>query len=84
MTCDPRGAVGVDVRSPCTPGGDRVEAVLEERFGIPIVVVIRTERQFRAVVRKAPDGFGAQPDRYHSDAVFLKAPLTAAQAAEAI
>src|SRR5690606_35266419 len=26
---------------------DRVEAVLEERFGIPIVVVIRTERQFR-------------------------------------
>ena len=63
---------------------DRVEAVLEERFGIPIVVVIRTERQFRAVVRKAPDGFGAQPDRYHSDAVFLKTPLTAAQAMKVV
>ena len=63
---------------------ERVEAVLEERFGIPIVVVIRTERQFRAVVRKAPDGFGAQPDRYHSDAVFLKTPLTAAQAMKVV
>ena len=63
---------------------DRVEAVLEERFGIPIVVVIRTERQFRAVVAKAPEGFGQQPDRFHSDAVFLKAPLTAARAMEVV
>lgn len=58
----------------------RVEAVLEARFAVPILVVIRTERQFRAVVAKAPDGFGQQPDRFHSDAVFLKAPLTAARA----
>lgn len=62
----------------------RVEAVLEERFGIPILVVIRTERQFRAVVAKAPDGFGQHPDRYHSDAVFLKAPLTAATAMKVV
>ena len=63
---------------------ERVEAVLEARFGIPILVVIRTERQFRAVVAKAPDGFGQQPDTYHSDAVFLKAPLTAAQAMKVV
>jgi uncharacterized protein (DUF1697 family) len=29
------------------------------------------------VISKAPDGFGGQPDTYYSDAVFLKAPLTA-------
>lgn len=63
---------------------DRVETVLEARFGIPIVVVIRTERQFRAVVAKAPEGFGQQPDRFHSDAVFLKQPLTAARAMEVV
>ncbi len=63
---------------------DRVETVLEARFGIPILVVVRTERQFRAVVAKAPEGFGQQPDTYHSDAVFLKAPLTAAQAMKVV
>jgi uncharacterized protein (DUF1697 family) len=33
-----------------------------------------------AVAGCAPDGFGAAPDTYHSDVVFLKAPLTASQA----
>jgi len=59
---------------------DAIEATLEQRFGIPLVVVVRSHRQLRAVVEKAPEGFGTQPDRYHSDAVFLKAPLTAKDA----
>src|SRR3546814_18425155 len=54
----------------------RIEAALEGRFGFPILVVVRSHRQLRAVVRKAPEGFGQQPDLYHSDATFLKAPLT--------
>ncbi len=58
--------------------------MLEDRFGIPILVVIRTERQFRSVVAKAPDGFGQRPDTFHSDAVFLKNPLTAAQAMKVV
>ena len=57
-----------------------IEAMLERRFGVPLVVVVRSERQFRTVVEKAPDGFGAQPGTYHSDAIFLKAPLTSRQA----
>ena len=61
-------------------GEDAVEAVLERRFGIPLVVVLRTERQLRAVVAGAPDGFGQRPDEFHSDVVFLKAPLTSPQA----
>ena len=55
-----------------------VERVLEERFGIPIVVVVRSHAQVRNLVTAAPEGFGTEPDRYHSDAVFLKAPLRAA------
>jgi uncharacterized protein (DUF1697 family) len=59
---------------------DAVEAVLERRFGVPLVVVLRTERQLRAVVDGAPDGFGQRPQEFHSDVVFLKAPLTSRQA----
>ena len=56
-----------------------VEAVLEKAFGVPLLVVIRSHRQLRSVMAKAPSGFGTDPDTYYSDAVFLKAPLTAAQ-----
>jgi uncharacterized protein (DUF1697 family) len=59
---------------------DDLEAVLEERFGIPLVVVVRSHRQLRSVVAKAPAGFGQQPDRFHSDVLFLRRPLTPAKA----
>lgn len=55
---------------------EHVEEALERRFGIPLVVVVRSHRQLRAVVEKAPSGFGEQPDTYHSDAIFLRSPLT--------
>ncbi len=57
-----------------------LETVLATRFGFPIPVVVRSHRQLRAVVSQAPRGFGDHPDRYHSDVVFLKAPLTARKA----
>ena len=57
-----------------------LEAMLERRLGIPLVVVLRSHVQLRNVVSKAPDGFGEQPDRYHSDVIFLKAPLSSKQA----
>ena len=53
-----------------------IEATLERRFGVPLVVVVRSHRQLRSVVARAPDGFGQEPDRFHSDVVFLRAPLT--------
>jgi uncharacterized protein (DUF1697 family) len=59
---------------------DALEAALEQRFQMGLVVVVRSERQLRDVVAKAPEGFGTEPTKYHSDAVFLKAPLTAKQA----
>jgi uncharacterized protein (DUF1697 family) len=57
-----------------------IERLLESRFKVPLVVVVRSHDQLRKVVDDAPDGFGAAPDTYHSDVLFLKAPLTARQA----
>jgi uncharacterized protein (DUF1697 family) len=36
------------------------------------------------VVRGAPKGFGTKPDRYRSDVIFLKRPLTASAAIKQI
>lgn len=58
----------------------QVEAALERRLGIPLVVVVRSHRQLRSVVTKAPSGFGQEPATHHSDVLFLKAPLTSRQA----
>jgi uncharacterized protein (DUF1697 family) len=68
---------------PDRPAGSlerEIETALERRFGVPLVVVVRSHRQLRSIVERAPDGFGAEPDRYHSDVVFLRSPLTARQA----
>lgn len=59
---------------------DRIEALVEQRFGFPVVVVVRSHRQLRDVVTKAPEGFGQTPDLHHSDVIFLKSPLTARKA----
>ena len=58
----------------------RIETMLERRLGVPLVVVVRGHHQLRRVVDRAPEGFGAAPDTYYSDVLFLKAPLTSAQA----
>ena len=53
-----------------------LEAMLERRLGVNLVVVVRSHRQIRNLVDRSPEGFGDEPDVYHSDAIFLKAPLT--------
>ena len=62
----------------------RIETMLERAFGLSLVVVVRSHRQLRNVVERAPDGFGAAPDTYHSDVIFLKAPLSSDQALQAV
>lgn len=56
---------------------ERIEAILSRDFGYGASVVLRTKRQMRRIVDEAPDGFGAEPDRYRYDLIFLKAPLAA-------
>jgi len=53
-----------------------LEKVLQRRFGISIAVMLRSHRQLRSVIQKAPDGFGQKPTVYHSDVVFLKGSLS--------
>ncbi|CAN5237632.1 hypothetical protein BH11ACT6_BH11ACT6_32000 [soil metagenome] len=61
-----------------------IEATLEKRFGVPLLVVVRSHRQLQSVVTKAPTGFGEDPDTYCSDTLFLKAPLSARQVMEIV
>jgi uncharacterized protein (DUF1697 family) len=63
---------------------DQLEGLIERRFGLAVSVLVRSRAQMRNIVRKAPSGFGQEPDRYHSDVLFLKRPLTAARAMKVV
>jgi uncharacterized protein (DUF1697 family) len=58
----------------------RIEAALGAAFGYDASVVLRSRRQLADTVARAPKGFGAAPDRFRYDVLFLKAPLAAATA----
>jgi uncharacterized protein (DUF1697 family) len=52
----------------------QIEEVLPERFKLDnelIKVLVLTRDQFQAVIEDKPEGFGEQPEKYHSDAIFL-------------
>jgi uncharacterized protein (DUF1697 family) len=51
-----------------------VEAALPETFRLDselVAVLVLTDAQLRAVVDGKPPGFGEEPERYHSDVIFL-------------
>lgn len=60
----------------------RIERALAAAFDYDANVILRTHAQMRAIVGRAPRGFGARPDDYRYDVIFLKAPLTANAASE--
>lgn len=52
----------------------QIEAVLPENFKLDnelIKVLVLTRHQLQAVIDNKPEGFGEQPEKYHSDAIFL-------------
>lgn len=57
---------------------ERIERALSARFGYAASVVLRSRAQMRAVVERAPRGFGTEPGHRY-DVLFLKPPLTAGQ-----
>jgi uncharacterized protein (DUF1697 family) len=59
---------------------EELEAMLERRFRLPLVVVVRSHAQIRSIVEKAPRGFGRSPKKFHSDVIFLRSPLSPAKA----
>ena len=54
-----------------------IEAMLSTTFRYPASVVLLSKRQMRRVVEEAPKGFGADPEQYRYDVLYLKPPLTA-------
>ena len=59
---------------------DRIEAMLAEAFDYVPTVVVRSRKQMRMIVDRAPKGFGAEPATYRYDVIFLKEPLSAKSA----
>ena len=55
------GNVLFESRRPAKGLEDEIEHMLERQFGIPLIVVVRSHARYRAVVRDAPNKFGAPP-----------------------
>ena len=62
----------------------RIEGMLAEAFNYGAKITLRSRGQMRAVVEGAPPGFGAQPDEYRYDVLFLMSDLTATDAMEQV
>ena len=56
---------------------ERIERMLSSAFGYEASVVLRTRSQMRAVVDRAPAGFGTDPSAHRYDVIFLMPPLSA-------
>ena len=63
---------------------ERIEAMLGEAFGYAATVVVRSHKQMRVIVDRAPDRFGSQPAKFRYDIIFLKEPLTAKTAMKSV
>jgi uncharacterized protein (DUF1697 family) len=61
-----------------------IEQALGAMFDYRASVVLRSRKQMQEIVRHAPKGFGAQPDQYRYDVIFLKEPLTSAAAMKSV
>ena len=57
---------------------------LLKAFGYKAPTMLRTYKQLKDTVAKAPKGFGTEPDKYRYDVIFLREPLTAAEAIKGI
>jgi len=62
----------------------QIEKMLSERFNYSSRVVVVTHKELQKIVEGAPTGFGKAPDKYRYDVIFLKEPLTPAEAMEKV
>jgi uncharacterized protein (DUF1697 family) len=62
---------------------DDLARVIEQRFGFPVPVVVRSQSQLAEIVSGAPAGFGESAEHL-CDVIFLKDELTPAQALAAL
>jgi len=57
-----------------------IEPALAAQFSYRASAVVVSHEEMRAIVTRAPAGFGAAPAKYRYDVIYVKAPLTAAAA----
>jgi uncharacterized protein (DUF1697 family) len=62
----------------------KIERMLSDAFPYDAKVVVVSDDQMRKVVEKAPKGFGSKPDKYLFDVIYLRPPLSAAEAMGAV
>jgi uncharacterized protein (DUF1697 family) len=62
----------------------RLETALSKTFNYKSRLVLRSHRQMKTIVTKAPKGFGAEPAKYRYDVLFIKEPLTVAKAMKSV
>jgi uncharacterized protein (DUF1697 family) len=62
----------------------QIEKALSTTFAYESRVVVRSLEQMTAIVEDAPRGFGRQPTAYRYDVIFLKHPLTPAEAMKSV
>jgi uncharacterized protein (DUF1697 family) len=68
------GNVIVESDKPADEIKAHLEETLPESFKLDdefVKVLVLTRDQFQAVFDNRPEGFGEQPEKYHSDAIFL-------------
>ena len=58
--------------------GSRIEAAIAKTVGCQASAALRSQREMREFVGKAPKGFGSAPAEYRYDVIFLLPALTAA------
>ena len=62
----------------------QIEEALSKTFNYQSRLVIRSHKQMKEIVVKAPKGFGSDQAAYRYDVIFLKEPLTAAKAMKSV
>jgi uncharacterized protein (DUF1697 family) len=63
---------------------DMIEKALDRAFDYESRVVLVSSRELETVVNQAPARFGKQPERYRYDVLFVRQPLTSAEALRTI
>lgn len=63
---------------------NRIEKALSDSFAYNSRIVLITHEHLKKIVAEAPPGFGQQKDTYRYDVIFLKEPLTAAEAMKSV
>lgn len=61
-----------------------LEEALSKRFNYASNLVLRSDKEMREIITNRPGDFGSEPETYRYDVLFLKEPLTTAEALKSI